>query len=98
MSSITGNDCGDLRRMTIHSWTPVIETIQAEYGDKIVGILGLPTISKSDIVKVNNLLNQEVANVGRALAKKFSFAYPESLEEMTRKSWADFVKKEMRAS
>ena len=92
---ITGNDCGDLRQMTIHSWTPVIETIQAIYGDKIVEILGLPTISKSDIVKVNNILNQEMSSVGRVLAKKFGFAYPDALEKMTRDSWADFVKREM---
>ncbi|MEM7031790.1 MAG: nucleotidyltransferase domain-containing protein [Chloroflexota bacterium] len=91
----TGNDCGDLRRMTIHTWTPVIETIQQTYGDKIITILGMATISKQEVVNVNNLLNREVSVVGRQLAEQFDFVYPETLEKMTLQSWGEFVKKEM---
>ena len=83
----TGRDCGDSSRLTIHSMTPVSRTLDET---DLLETAGLPTRNRDEMFQATDRLNAGVAKVGRDLAERYGFDYPEALEALVLKSWADF--------
>jgi predicted nucleotidyltransferase len=86
----TGNDCGPMNRLTIHTLTPVIQAVQAAHGPAALTAVGRPLRTTAEIYADTDALCDAVAAVGRALAQQLDFAYPEALETTVRQSWCTF--------
>jgi predicted nucleotidyltransferase len=86
----TGNDCGPVSRLTIHTLTPVIQAVQGAQGSAALTALGRPLRTKAEIYADVDALCDAVATVGRTLAQQLGFAYPEALEKTVRQSWRTF--------
>lgn len=91
----TGRDCGDLRRITIHSLTPVVRAVQDYEPINVVQVLGMPLQSLDDIFAANEALNTAVSQAGREVAARFQFDYPNAVEKIVLTSWDKF-RQEMR--
>jgi len=87
----TGNDCGPVHRLTIHTLTPVMRTVQAQYGADALALVGQPTRTTAEIILENGRLADAVARVGRQLAERLGFDYPAAAEATVRRAWQDFV-------
>ncbi|MCU0503684.1 MAG: nucleotidyltransferase domain-containing protein [Anaerolineae bacterium] len=87
----TGNDCGPLHRLTIHTLTPVIRAVQAEYGADALALVGQPLRTEAEIIAEAADLREEIARIGRVLAEKFDFAYPSTAEATVRRTWQEFL-------
>ena len=83
----TGRDCGDIRRLKIHGFSPVSRALR-ETG--ILETIGLPVRNRDEIVAALDSLHKEVGRVGRALAEKYGFEYPERLEGLVLAHWEMF--------
>ena len=87
----TGNDCGPLHRLTIHTLTPVIRTVQAQIGAEALALVGQPMRTEAEIIAASADLREEIARVGRLLAEKLGFDYPAAAEATVRRTWQDFL-------
>ena len=87
----TGQDCGLLHRLTIHTLTPVIRTVQAHFGADALQLVGRPMRTESEIIGAAADVRDEVARVGRLLAEKLGFDYPAAAEATIRHTWQDFL-------
>jgi predicted nucleotidyltransferase len=87
----TGNDCGPLNRLTIHTLTPVIRAVQTYVGADALALLGQPMRTETEIIEAAAHQCDEIASVGRLLADKLGFTYPASAEETIRRTWRDFL-------
>lgn len=92
----TGQDCGDVYfpKMTIHTITPVLQVLEAHYGDSVRTTLGLPTRTVGEVVAAIERLDDDVAQAGQQLAQKLDFSYPHQLEATVRQSWSRFKVRE----
>jgi len=86
----TGDDCGDLRRGTIHTLTPIVRTLQDAFGDRILRVIGQPLRSRAEICEAIEILNEEAGRVGRELARRYEFEYPAELESLVTRYWEQF--------
>lgn len=86
----TGNDCGSIQRMTIHTLSPVMRTVQQVIGDRALAIVGQPLRSDQEIIASTMRLQDEVSRVGRQLAAQLGFSYPEAAEATVRHTWQQF--------
>jgi predicted nucleotidyltransferase len=86
----TGQDCGPLNRLTIHTLTPVVQAIQQHAGDPVLALVGKPARTPEELMAAASHLRDEVSRVGRLLAEKLGFDYPAAAEETVRRSWAQF--------
>ena len=87
----TGNDCGPLNRLTIHTLTPVIRTVQAQIGAEALALVGRPMRSEAEIIAAAADLREEIARVGRLLADRLGFDYPTAAEATIRRTWQEFL-------
>jgi predicted nucleotidyltransferase len=83
----TGNDCGDPLRMTIHSMSPAVRSIQAEIGPLALAMLGKPTRTVEELTDSAMQIAREVARVGRLLSTRLNFDYPTEAERVVADSW-----------
>lgn len=86
----TGNDCGAVGRLTIHTLTPVIRAVQGAQGAAALTVVGRPLRTMAEIYADIDALCEAAADVGRSLAQQLGFAYPEALETTVRKGWHRF--------
>jgi len=86
----TGNDCGPVRRLTIHTLTPVIQAVQAQMGADALALVGQPMRTEAEIIAGAADLREELARVGRLLAEKLGFDYPAAAEATVRRTWQEF--------
>jgi hypothetical protein len=86
----TGNDCGPLNRLTIHTLTPVVRTVQACFGADALTLVGRPLRNESEILDSAIAVRNEIARVGRLLADKLGFDYPAAAEATVRRTWQEF--------
>jgi predicted nucleotidyltransferase len=86
----TGQDCGPLNRLTIHTLTPVIRTVHTQIGADALELVGRPMRTEAEIIQASADLRDEVARVGRLLADRFGFDYPAAAEATVRRTWRDF--------
>jgi len=87
----TDEDCGDLGRSTIHSLTHVIRTVEQHQGPRALALLGAPMRNREEIYGAIEGNRNEVAELGRELARKYEFGYPEALEITVRQNWQQFL-------
>ena len=86
-AELTGKDLGK-RRPTIHLLTPAIRTIQERLGPKALCHLGAALDTRKGTLNWIAVTRDEVNTVGKRLAAKHGFIYPEQLENTVRQSWA----------
>lgn len=86
----TGKDCGDLRQTTIHAMTLVVQTLQDSGNEAVLEVVSLPTRTRTEKLEAVDRLNNEVSRVGRLLADKYEFDYPNELENLVLESWNIF--------
>ena len=85
-ASLTGKDLGK-QRPTVHLFTQAVRTLQEQLGSKALSVLGASLATRGDLLSWISLVRDEIAAVGRNLAAKHGFAYPEALEQTVRQSW-----------
>jgi hypothetical protein len=88
---ISGNDCGDLRKQTIHSQSEIIRIMEQAAGAEIRALVGTPTRQRQEIYRAIEGDRLAVARLGRSLARTYGFAYPEELEATVLRSWQRFL-------
>jgi hypothetical protein len=86
-----GADGGDLRRMTTHTITPVVRTIQSHSGGDALALVGGPLRTSEEAVVGITRLQEATSSVGRELALHLGFEYPETAEATVRRCWAAFT-------
>jgi hypothetical protein len=87
---LTGKDCGDLGRATIHAMTPVVQTLQNSGDERVLETVSLPTRSRAEKLEAIDRLHEEVSKVGHLLADKYKFDYPSELETLVLTHWQTF--------
>jgi predicted nucleotidyltransferase len=83
----TGNDCGDPLRMTIHSMSPAVRSIQAEIGPSALAMLGKPARTVEELIDSATQIAREVSRIGRLLSTSLNFDYPAEAERVVADSW-----------
>lgn len=90
----TGDDCGPVAGLTIHTFSPVERALRAAPEHPHAGLmalLGLPLRTQDELIAATAALQDEVSRVGRALADRLGFPYPDDLEHTVRESWRRFL-------
>ena len=85
----TGHDQGT-QRPTIHSLTEVVRAVTEAVGPRSLEILGSSRTSRAEIKQAIAIHQSEVAAVGRRLALRLGFAYPDVLEQTVCKHWQEY--------
>jgi hypothetical protein len=86
-----GRDCGDVRRQTIHSFTDVVRILEQALGPQALALIGAPRRDRQELYQVIESTRQTVAQLGRRLAQRYSFAYPSALEATVLQGWQAFL-------
>lgn len=81
----TGQDCGPLSSMTIHSLTPMARTLEAAHEGRALGDLGRSSETEAEFGEAMEQMRGEGARVGRLLAGRLGFDYPVAAEEAAMK-------------
>jgi hypothetical protein len=84
----TGCEMGG--RPTIHGLTAATREIERDTRRQALQIVGMPLRDYDEIVAAIETARDEVARVGRQLAAREGFDYPQRLEQVVRQSWAEF--------
>ena len=81
----TGQDCGPLSAMTIHSLTPMVRAVEAAQNGGALNVLGRSSETEAEFQETLEHLRAEGARVGRRLAERLNFEYPAAAEEAAMK-------------
>jgi hypothetical protein len=74
-------------RVTIHMLGAMHKGLDGQLTEHQHNILGLPSRTPEETVTVIDAIRAEMARVGRWLADRHGFAYPDELEEVVRRVW-----------
>ena len=85
----TGHDQGT-QRPTIHSLTQVVRAVTESVGPRSLEVLGSARTNRAEIKQAVEASRNEVAAVGRRLASRLGFAYPDALEQTVRRCWQEY--------
>ena len=85
----SGRDSGTVKP-TIHTLTPQVRSI-GRTGRNALEVLGAPVRTRGELRAMIERHRDEVARVGRALAERYAFGYPEAVEETVRAGWDEFL-------
>ncbi len=89
----SGQDCGDVRRQTIHSLTSVIRAIEQALGPQAMDLIGAPMRTRQELLQTIERNRLAVSQgLGPRLAERYGFAYPAALEAVTLEGWQAFLK------
>ncbi len=89
---VSGQDCGDVRRQTIHSLTEVVHTIERAMGSQALALLGTPMRDRQELCQAIERNRQAVSqHLGPRLARQYGFEYPAALEEAVLRGWEVFL-------
>ncbi len=77
------------QRPTIHSLTQVVRAVTEWVGSRSLEILGSPQTNRAEIKRAIDIHRSEVAAVGRRLAVRLGFVYPDVLEQTVRDCWRE---------
>ena len=91
---VTGEDCGNLIRLGIHPLKPVTQALQPVLGEELALLMGAPATTRAELYAANMQLGEAASRLGRSLAKKHGFDYPEALERAVIQNWETFRAKE----
>jgi len=82
----TGSD-PTVARPTIHTLTDLDRVVTSSIGQRCLPFTGGPMTSRAEILQAIESNRKEVERVGRTLADRLGFEYPEALERTARQSW-----------
>lgn len=85
----TGRDQA-AQRPTIHSLTQVVRAVTESVGPHSLETLGSARTNRAEIKQAVEANRNEVAAVGRRLASRLGFAYPDVLEQTVRQCWQKY--------
>ena len=85
----TGRDQG-AQRPTIHSLTQVVRAVTESVGSHSLEVLGSSQTNRAEIKQAIEIHRNEVAAVGRRLASRLGFVYPDALEQTVRDRWQEY--------
>lgn len=88
---VSGQDCGDMGRQTIHSFTEVARTIEKAMGPQALAQIGMPVRDRQELYQTIEHNRQTIALLGRHLAQRYDFAYPFALEATVLQGWQAFL-------
>src|SRR5260370_42216315 len=89
---VSGQDCGDMRRQTIHSLTEGVHTIERAMGPQALALLGAPMRDRQELCQAIERNRQAVSqHLGRHLAQQYGFDYPAVLEGTVLQGWEVFM-------
>jgi hypothetical protein len=74
-------------RVTIHMLGAMHKGLEGQLTEHQHNILGLPSRTPTETVTTIDAIRAEMARVGRWLADRHGFAYPDELEEVVRRIW-----------
>ena len=77
----TGQDCGLMQSMTIHSLTPMVQAVQASCEGEALRRLGRSSETEAEFWEAAARMREEVSSVGRKLAERLKFEYPLATEK-----------------
>jgi hypothetical protein len=80
-----GNDID--ARVTLHMLGALHKGLDGKLTEQQHNILGLPSRTPEETVMVIDAIRAEMARVGRWLADRHAFVYPDELEEVVRRVW-----------
>ncbi len=89
---LSGRDAGG--RPSIHGLSAATGEIEHHMGKGAMGIFGMPLRDEQEVCRAIEADRDEVARVGRLLATREKFDYPEMLEKKVKKGW-DEMRNEM---
>ena len=85
----TGRDQA-VQRPTIHSLTQVVRAVTEHGGSRNLEVLGSARTNLPEIKQAIETNRNEVAAVGRRLAVRLGFVYPDVLEQTVRDRWQEY--------
>ncbi|MGH2507127.1 MAG: hypothetical protein ACRDHZ_06910 [Ktedonobacteraceae bacterium] len=88
---VSGIDCGDMRRQTIHSMTDMVRALQEAVGAQELTVIGEPMRNRQELYRAIERDREVAAQLGRRLAQTYGFAYPIELEASVLQGWQDFL-------
>jgi predicted nucleotidyltransferase len=88
---VSGKDCGDVRQGTIHTLTSIMRTLEQAVGDEARSVMGAPMRTRAEIGQAIEGNRKIVSRIGRHLAQKYGFVYPDDLEATVLQSWQEFL-------
>ena len=91
----TGRDQGT-QRPTIHSLTQVARAVTESVGPRSLEALGPAQTNRAEIKQAVEIHRSEVAAVGRRLASRLGFVYPDVLEQTVRDHWQKYCEEVLR--
>jgi hypothetical protein len=86
----TGHDVSPQQFTSIYGLTPLTQAVEPVCGGAPLAVCGAPTRTRDEIYAAIERYRDVIAQLGRALAERYGFDYPEELEEMTRREWRAF--------
>ena len=86
----TGNETSARHFSGIHGLTELVRGVESTYGSEPLATIGAPIRTREEICAVIERDQEVVAQLGRQLAARYHFAYPEALERTVRAAWAAF--------
>ncbi len=87
----SGQDCGDVRQQTIHSFTEVVRIIDQAVGPQALALLGAPMRDRQELYQTIERHRQAVSHLGRRLAQRYGAEYPAALEATVLQGWQAFL-------
>jgi hypothetical protein len=86
----TGEDTLPLHFSGIHGLTALVRAVEGCVDGDPLALLGAPTRNRGEIEAEIEAARGVVARIGRRLAARHGFEYPEALEAMVLREWAAF--------
>lgn len=74
-------------RVTIHMLSAMHHALDEQITPEQAAILGMPCRTPSETTQAIDAIRHEMAAVGRRLADKHGFAYPDSLQAVVERTW-----------
>ena len=74
-------------RVTLHMLGALHEGLEGKLTEQQHNILGLPSRTPEETVRIIEAIRAEMAGIGRWLADRHEFAYPHELEDVVRRVW-----------
>lgn len=89
----TGYDQGT-QRPTIHTLTPMVRAVTEAIGPRCLKVIGSARTDRFEIKQAIEAHRDEVSTVGRRLATRLGFVYPDALEQTVRQCWQKYLQRE----
>ena len=86
----TGCDATSYHFSGIHGLTELVHAVESVYGNEPLALCGAPTQTRGEICVAIELYQDTVSLLGRRLAERYGFDYPEELENTVRRDWNAF--------